>query len=68
MIVGAALPIDPAGLNNTDMLGLALTLLIIGGLIGLLQWAHERARERAAPPPCDGSRCPNGVCFCGRFE
>lgn len=62
------LPIDPATLTPTDLLGLVLTLLFLAGLFAFLYWADARARDQAAPPRCDGSRCPDGVCFCGRFE
>ena len=63
-----ALPIDPATLNDTDLLGLVLTFFMIAGLIALLYWLDASAAERAHPRPCDGSRCPDGRCCCGRFE
>lgn len=62
------LPIDPAILTPTDLFGLVLTLLMIIGLIALLYWLDAIAAERARPRPCDGSRCPEGVCHCGKFE
>ena len=65
--MNAPLPIDPATLTDTDLLGLVLTALVIAGLFAFLYWADARARN-TAPPRCDGSRCPDGVCICGRFE
>lgn len=62
------LPLDPARLNATDLLGLVLTVLVIAGIMALLYWADNRARAAARPRPCDGSRCPDGVCACGKFE